>query len=174
MPEEIGIGVWIYDSDTFELSTGRTNNYTNSTFRTSSSNVTSIAVEEDESILYVGVNDGGVFKIDTSDDSVIKNWTSGNNEALVDYDVTSLAYSYSLHSVLNISSNWLLVGTLAGANSIARAFPLTSRTATPKRELLLSGKGSKGYSCGSATTPVVTFFSVTKTEGTGQRNASVI
>ena len=92
--------------------------------------VTSLILTDNKESLFIGTNDGnnggGISKIDTMTSVLLSNWTSGNNEALVDYDITSLSFWQHPDNV-NV---WeLLVGTENGASVIfAEEPPETTKT----------------------------------------------
>jgi len=104
-------GTYIFDSTSFSID----RNYnTSNVLEGSTNNTEALALNDDNITLYVGTNDGsdggGINKIDTSTNTLLKNWTSGNNDPLVDYDITSL----SLGS--------LLYGTTSGAGVMSEGY----------------------------------------------------
>lgn len=77
----------------------------------------------DTSYLEVGTNDGvgggGLTVLDIVNDVHIKNYTSGNNENIIAYNVTSVSHvSTSNNGTEYNEINYTLVGTLSGASKI--------------------------------------------------------
>ena len=85
-------------------------------FAGDSGNVKALALADDDTTLYIGISDGGgISKIDTLSNVLLCKWTSGANEPLVDYNITSM--SYWQHPVSE--NEWeLLVGTKNGVSVI--------------------------------------------------------